>query len=101
MAVQEKPQTALDERIIESAELEAALEAREAAKIAAREARSIYAAANEAARGLIGTLELGEDPARVGRFRLLVRKVAARSVAFDTTPTTRITITTTDQEEGF
>ena len=100
MAVQDRPQTAMDERVIESAELEAALEAREAAKVKAREARSTFAEADESARGLIGALGLGEQPARVGRFRLVVRKVAARSVAFDTEPTSRVTITA-DREEAF
>jgi hypothetical protein len=100
MAVQERPQTSIDERLIESAELEAALEEREVAKDAARAARATFKSADESARELVKALELGETPARVGRFRLVVRKVAARSVAFDTDPTTRVTITA-DKEEAF
>lgn len=100
MAVQDRPQMATDERLVESAELEAALEAREVAKAAARDARSRFKETDDTARGLIGALELGETPARIGRFRLVVRKVAGRSVAFDTEPTTRVTITA-DRDEVF
>jgi len=100
MAVAAQPQIAIDERVVESPELEAALEAREVAKAAAGEARAALKAAHDKAVGLIGELELGEAPVRVGRFRLTVRKVEARSVAFDTEPTTRLTITP-DREGEF
>jgi hypothetical protein len=90
----------MDEHVVESAELEAALEAREVAKAAAREARAAFKEKHDAAAGLIAALELDESPTRVGRFRLVVRKVAARSVAFETDPTTRVTITA-DKEEAF
>jgi hypothetical protein len=100
MAVGAQPQIAIDERVVESAELEAALEAREEARAALREARAAFKAADEPARGLIAALELSEGPVRVGRFRLVVLEVEARSVAFDTEPTTRLTITP-DREEAF
>jgi hypothetical protein len=100
MAVAAQPQIAIDEHVIESPELEAALEAREVAKAAASEARASFKAAHDTAAGLIAALELDERPARVGRFRLVVRKVDARSVAFDTEPTTRLTIRP-DREEEF
>jgi hypothetical protein len=100
MSVAAQPQIAIDERVIESPELEAALEAREVAKAATSEARATLKAAHEKAVALIGELELGETTVRVGRFRLTVRKVEARSVAFDTEPTTRLTITP-DREEPF
>jgi hypothetical protein len=100
MAVAAQPQIAIEEHIVESPELEAALEAREVAKAAASEARAAFKTADDTARGLIGALELGETPARVGRFRIVVRKVDGRSVAFDTEPTTRLTITP-DREEAF
>ena len=100
MAVQSQPQIAIDERVIESDELEAALEAREVAKAARREAHSSYASANTKARELIDALELDDSPARIGRFRLVVRPVEARSVSFETSPTSRVTITV-DREEAF
>jgi hypothetical protein len=99
MAVAAQPQIAIDEAVVESPELEQALEAREAAKATAADARAAFKTADESARGLIAALELGEAPVRVGRFRLVVRKVAARSVAFDTDPTTRLTITPDRVEE--
>ena len=100
MAVATQPQIAIDERVVESAELEAALEGREVARAALSEARAAFKAADEPARGLIAALELDESPVRVGRFRLVVRKVEGRSVAFDTDPTSRLTITP-DREESF
>jgi hypothetical protein len=100
MAVATQPQIAIDEHVVESPELEAALEAREVAKAAALEARKAFKETDDLARGLIAALELDERPARVGRFRLTLRKVAGRAVAFDTDPTTRLTITP-DREEAF
>ena len=98
MAVQDRPQISIDERVIESAELEAALEAREVAKAAAGEARAAYAAANTLARGLIEALELDESPARIGRFRIVMRPVEARVVSFETSPTSRVTITVAGED---
>jgi hypothetical protein len=100
MAVAPQPQISIDERVVESPALEASLEAREVAKAALAEARAAFKVEDDKARGLIAELELGEAPARVGRFRLVVRPVEARSVAFDTDPTTRLTITP-DREEAF
>jgi len=91
-AVKARPQLALAERQVEDVELEAALEAREVAKAAAAAARKVYADADELAKGRIRQLELGATPARCGRFVISERKVAPRSVAFDTAATTRLTI---------
>lgn len=94
-----EPQTSIYETTIENAELEAALESREVTKAAASAARTNHAAADEHAKGLAEGLDLGDDaPVRVGRFVLTRKPVAARSVAFDTEPTTRLTIRTVDLE---
>ena len=92
MAVAAQPQTAIGEHVVEDAELEAALEAREQAKAAASEARKTFAAADEAAKGRIHELDLGEGRARCGRFVIAERDLPARSVAFDTEASTRVTI---------
>jgi hypothetical protein len=94
-----EPQTSLYETTIENAELEAALEAREVSKAAAGAARKAYTEADEHTKALVEPLDLGNGaPVRVGRFVLTRRPVAARSVSFDTEPTTRLTIRTLDPE---
>jgi hypothetical protein len=93
------PQASLYEATLENPELEAALEAREVTKAAAGAARKAHGDADEHAKGLVEALDLGDGaPVRVGRFLLTRRPVAARSVAFDTEPTTRLTIRTLDEE---
>jgi hypothetical protein len=78
------PQLALDEKVVEIASLEEALEERHSARLAAGEARKAYKEAHEAAKVEIEKLELPEDtPVRAGRFRITRSAVAARSVAFD------------------
>lgn len=86
------PQLAIDERVIEDAELEDALERREKAKAKAAAARKAFATVQDEAKGLLGRHELGEAPVRVGRFVVTARALPARSVAFDTDPSTRISI---------
>lgn len=92
MSVAAQPQIALAERIVEDAELEAALEAREQAKDAAGKARKTFTEADDAAKARIRDLELGDTAARCGRFVIAESSVAGRSVAFDTDPTTRLSI---------
>lgn len=88
------PQLALDEKVVEIPELEDALEERQSAKAAAGEARKAYKEAHEAAKVEIEKLELPDDtPVRAGRFRITRSAVSARSVAFETSPTTRLNIT--------
>lgn len=93
MAVGAEAQTALDEQVIDDRELESVLEDREVAKGAAGEARKKFSTVDEIAKGKIGDLKLAEgDTVRVGRFRVTYKPVEGRSVAFDTQPTTRLTI---------
>jgi hypothetical protein len=93
------PQQSLYEAELENPELEAALEAREVTKASAAAARKAYNEADEHAKGLVEGLDLGNGaPVRVGRFLLTRTPVAARSVAFDTEPTTRLTIRTLELE---
>lgn len=93
------PQTSLYETTIQDADLEAALDERETAKGVASNARKEYREADDHARALIDGLDLGDGaPVRCGRFVIERRPVAARSVAFDTEPTTRLWITTLDDD---
>ena len=87
-------QLGMDEQVVEIPALEDALEERQATKDALGEARKAYAEAHEAASAEIAKLELPDDtPVRAGRFRITRSAVSARTVSFETKPTTRVTIT--------
>jgi len=89
-----QPQLGLDEKVVAIPELESALEERQSTKEALGEARKAYAEAHELASAEIAKLELPDDtPVRAGRFRITRSAVSARSVSFETKPTTRVTIT--------
>lgn len=93
-----QPQIALDEQIVESAELERVLEDREVAKGAAGEARKKFSTLDELAKGKIADLDLDDGGAvRVGRFRVTKSAVAARSVSFEIDPSMRLSIKATDE----
>lgn len=95
-----QPQLGLDEKVVDIPELVSALEERLAAKSTLGDARKVYAEANEAANVEIAKLELPDGVAvRAGDFRITRSTVAARSVAFDTKPTTRVTITWLGSDE--
>lgn len=100
MTVHDQPQTSLDEATIDDADLEAMLEQREQAKATAGKARKAYKEVDDDAKARIRQLELGDTPARLGRFVIAERDVAGRSVVFETEPTTRITIRLAS-DEGF
>lgn len=89
-------QASLYETTIENAELESALEKRQKAKDAAKAARAALKVEDEKAKGLIATLDLEGGAIRVGRFVVSQSSVAARSVAFETDPTTRLNISLLD-----
>lgn len=87
-------QLGMDEKVVQIPELESALEERQAMKETLGDARKAYAEAHEAASAEIAKLELPDDtPVRAGRFRITRSAISARSVSFETKPTTRVTIT--------
>jgi len=87
------PQLALDETLIEDAELEESLEHRQELKDAASEARADYKLADDEAKAAIEKQELPEGKIiRVGRFRIERKTVAARKVSFETSPGSRVSI---------
>lgn len=103
--IDQTDQLGLDEHVIEDAEVERALEDRQAKKDALNAARRIYEGANENAKGLLGRLELpdpedetAQTAARVGRFRISKRLVKGRSVTFETKDKVRTTIGLIDDE---
>jgi len=88
-----RDQLALDETVIDDAELEAALETREKRKSSRDAVQKQYAEADAVAKGEIEKLELPEGSAvRVGRFRIARTSIPARSVAFEAKASSRLTI---------
>jgi hypothetical protein len=86
-------QTAFDEREISNPELEKVLTDREVAKGKKGEAAKKFTTLDDLARGKLEELGVDEgERVRVGRFVVERRSVKARSVAFDTEPTTRLNI---------
>lgn len=96
-----RDQLALDETLITDPTLESALEERQAAKIEKGRATKVYKEAHAAAAAEIEKQELPDGRAiRVGRFRITRSTVSARSVAFETSPTSRVSITALDTGDG-
>lgn len=90
-------QDGLFDREIENPELLEALEAREKVKASRSALNAKFKEADEQAKGLIAGLGIGlDDVVRVGRFRLQKSKVDGKSVAFETEPSERLTISPID-----
>ena len=81
------------ERTVEDADLEAALEAREAAKGRRGEAQKAFTKADEQAKAKLEGLELDDgSPVRIGRFVVTVKAQPGKSVSFETAPSERLQI---------
>jgi len=90
-------QDGLFDQVIENDLLVQALENREAAKTRKRAAASKFQDAHDSAKGMIDTLDLDDETVvRCGRFRIKLSKTAARSVAFETSGSKRLTISLLD-----
>lgn len=93
MNAQEQPQTALDEKVIESPKLLEALDNREQLRVDKAEAVKLYKEGDEKVRAALEVQSLADGQAiRVGGYRITKRSVPSRSVAFDTDASSRITI---------
>lgn len=66
--------------------LEAALDAREAAKESRGRAGKRFKEAHEAVTAMLGDVELGEDGVRVGAYTISRSEQGGRSVSFETGP---------------
>ena len=77
----------MDDVVVRNTELEQILEERQAAKKAVAEYKTI----DKEAKDKIAALEQ-KPPYRVGRFIVAQTPIAGRSVSFDTSPGTRISI---------
>ena len=92
MSVAAAPQIRIGELIVENDELEQALEKRQDMKERAGAAGKAYREADVVARAELEKLVDGDEPVRVGRFIVSKSDVAARSVSFETDPTSRLNI---------
>lgn len=100
MTTREDPQTTIDERVVENPELEQALVDRGKLKAFAGEATKKYREQNEIVRGMVAEFALEDGQSiRVGRYRITRTPVAGRAVAFETNPTSRVTIAELDDDE--
>lgn len=87
------PQDGLFDQVIEDADLEAALEARERQRQDKLVVQARYKEAHEKVAGKLEGLELDDDSVvRIGRFRVKVSKTPGRSVSFETSESRRTTI---------
>jgi hypothetical protein len=92
---QNDPQESMFDRVIEDGDLIAALEARETARAHRAEVQATFKDADDAAKDKIAALEMETDEViRAGRFRIKKTSVASREVAFETSPTSRVSIST-------
>jgi hypothetical protein len=93
MAMSLVPQHSLDEITVDNSALEQALEQREKRKASAGAARKAYKEAHDRAAVIVGELDLADgDAVRVGRFRISRRATVGRQVSFETSPSSRLTI---------
>lgn len=87
------PQDGMFDKEFNDADLEAALERREALREARLEAQRDYKAADDDAKRLIVGFELAVgEVARVGRFRIKKKRTAPREVSFETAGSERLEI---------
>jgi hypothetical protein len=88
-------QTAIDERVVDNTDLEAALEKREKLKEQRGKATKVFNEADEQAKGMLAEFALEDgEVARCGRFRIAKKTTIARSVNFDVEPGSRLVIST-------
>lgn len=91
-AAQQNPQTSLYETTIENPSLAEQLSRRQKLKETASAAGKEYRAANDAVKTALEKLDLADAPVRIGDFVVRMAPVSARSVAFETSPTSRLVI---------
>lgn len=99
MAASVDPQQGMFDREVEDGDLIAALEKRHKTNEARKAAVAKHREAHDKAKALIDAYELGdEEIVRAGRFRIRMSRSEGRSVAFETAPSRRMTISLLDDE---
>lgn len=100
MAVTTEPQTAIDERPLDSTQLEQTLDEREKLKTKLSEARKNFKEADEVAKAQLAEFALTDgEVARCGNYRISKRSIPGRSVSFETEPRSRLSISLIDSDD--
>lgn len=87
------PQMEINEKQVENPDLEAALEAREAAREKRLSAQSDFKAQDTVVKGHLSTFQLAVgEVARVGRFKIKKTMRRGTSVSFETAPREQLSI---------
>lgn len=98
MTMTAEPQMRIDEKVVESRELEALLEERAKAKEKEAMAKGTAKGLDERAKAMLDEHLVGEEAVvRVGRFRVTKKSFAAKDVSFVTSPSSRVRISTIDE----
>lgn len=85
------------DREVEDGDLISALEEREKRNAKRKDATAKYREQHDKVKALLDGYELGdEEIVRIGRFRIKMSRTEGRSVAFDTSPSRRMTISLLD-----
>lgn len=97
MATKMQEQTAIDERVFDSNELERALEEREKHNNSLKAVRNAFKEADEKCKTMLHEFQLAVgEVGRCGRFRIEHKQVAPREVAWETPASSRLTIRADD-----
>lgn len=99
LAAVEEPQTSLEEKVVESSELESLLESREQARVKRADAQAAFKTCDEVVKSKLADLAELDDgvTVRVGRYRITQRAIEGRVVSFETSPSSRVTIAALDE----
>lgn len=93
------PQDGLFDKVIEDADLEAALEERERIRLQRLEVNHAFKTADEQAKNALVDHDISAgDVVRCGRFRIKKTAIQPRQVSFDTSGSERLNIGTIDEE---
>jgi hypothetical protein len=93
MAISDDPRQGLFDREIEDGDLISALEEREKRNKSRKAVTAKYKEQHEKVKAMLDAYALGdEEMVRVGRFRIRMSRSDGRSVAFETSPSRRMTI---------
>lgn len=99
MAISDDPQQGLFDRVVEDGDLISALEEREKRNKSRKAVTAKYREQHEKVVEMLAVFALGdEEVVRAGRFRIKMSRREGQSVAFETSPSRRMTISLLDDE---
>lgn len=97
MAISDDPRQGLFDRVMEDGDLIAALEEREKRNNSRKAVAAKYKEQHDKVKAMIDAFALGdEEVVRAGRFRIKMSRREGQSVAFETSPSRRMSISLLD-----